>query len=160
MTKLSSLPTLADQRAVRRATPKTTRKGAAKPVAKKARPARPDTAAAERRCREAVWRRDQDHSRASGMLVVKGHESERVRGEVAHLVSRSRSPKQKWDSANCVLLTAEEHRLSDPRTAPGGTVLLIIQGKDARKVLTFIRRDTDGTVLWTRQSAPPPKEHR
>ena len=152
---MSRLPVASDL--PRRATQKTTRKGAVAPVVKKIPAAKPEVAAAERRCRAAVWKRDDGFSRACGLPVFKGHESELMRGEVAHLVSRSRSPQQKWDSANCVLLTAEEHRLSDPRTAPGGKVLLVIQGKDARKVLTFIRRAPNGDVLWTRQSAPPPK---
>lgn len=159
MTKLSQLPTMAEQHAKRRATPKVARKGAVRPVVKPIRHARPEVAAAERRCRAAVWRRDQGHSRASGLPVFKGDDNEQRRGEVAHLASRSRSPKQKWDAANCVLLTAEEHRVSDPRTAPG-QVLLVIAGEDARKVLRFTRFNTDGTVLWTRLSPPPPTKEK
>ena len=165
---LSNLPTMAELHAQRRAVPKGTRPGApaprsATPAPTKAKthPRRPDALKAEQACRAKVWKRDQGRSRASGTPVVKGHDSELQRGEVAHIRSRSASPAKKWDPDNCVLLTAEEHRLSDPRTAPGGRVLLRIKGTNAQKVLTFSRLDpVDGHVMWSRQSAPPPKEVR
>lgn len=146
------LPTVAEVRARPLSIPKKAPVG--KPKATPTEPT-PSPDALEARCRAAVWKRDQGRSRASGAVVVKGHEQETQRGEVAHLEKRSTSPAKKWDPANCVLLTAEEHRLSDPRTA-GGKVLLEIRGKNARKVLIFTRRNPDGTVAWTRQSLPPP----
>ena len=157
---IAKLPTMAEVHAQRRATPKTGRVGAvAAPKTPKAKTpikkARPEVAAAERRCRATVWKRDQARSRASLLPVVKGDPNELVRGEVAHLRSRSGTPAKKWDSSNCVLLTAEEHRLSDPRTAPGGKVQLLIKGTNARKALTFTRLAPDGTVLWKRISLPP-----
>jgi hypothetical protein len=158
--KIASLPTVAEMAQMRRAIPKTPRPGAVRPARQRvdtpAPARRPETAKAEQRCRATVWRRDQGRSRASGVVVIKGHADELQRGEVAHIKSRSGSPAKKWDSSNCVLLTAEEHRLSDPRSAPGGKVLLRIRGGNARKVLTFTRLHPDGHVLWTRQSPPPP----
>lgn len=75
---------------------------------------------------------------------------------MAHLptATRSTNPATKNDPARCVLLTAEEHALSDARTAPGGKPLLEIRGTDARKAITFIRRNDRGRVLWRRTSTP------
>lgn len=111
---------------------------------------------AEDKFRAAVWERDGGVSRCSGRPVLHAHTDNRKRGEVAHLKARSTAPGQKLDPANACLLTAEEHALSDARTA-GGKVLLEIKGTDARKVLRFIRRDETGRVLWSRESLPPTK---
>ena len=165
---IAKLPTMAEQFALRKATPKVYGKAGAQ-KAESSRPsprqkaipkAKPEVSAAEQRVRAAVWKRDQAHSRASGVLVVKGHPDEKLRGEVAHLVARSVDRGKKYSITNTVLLTAEEHRLSDRRTAPGGKVLLKIRGSNASKTLTFTRLDPDGRVLWTRQSAPPPPAHK
>lgn len=109
---------------------------------------------AEDAWRDAIWLRDGGVSRASGKPVYRAHTDNRKRGECAHLDARSTSPEKKYDERNGVLLTAEEHALSDARTAPGGKALLEIKGKNANKALTFIRRDTKGRVLWTRTSKP------
>jgi hypothetical protein len=110
-------------------------------------------AKAEDAFKEAVWKRDGGISRASGKPVYHAHTDPRQRGEVAHLSARSTKPEAKWKPENGILLTAEEHKLSDARTA-GGTVLLEIRGTDARKALTFVRRDRNGKVLWKRSSLP------
>jgi hypothetical protein len=148
------LPTMAEIHATRRATPKGTPKTAEKAPPKKKRP---ELDPRERACTAAVWKRDQHRSRASALPVTKGADIETERGEVAHLAARSTSPEKRWDPDNCVLLTAEEHRLSDPRTAPHGKILLAIAGKHANKELRFIRLAPDGSVLWTRRSLPPPR---
>lgn len=103
---------------------------------------------------DQVWIRDGRVSRASGTPLVRAHTDARKRGEVAHLKSRGAHPDQKYDLRNLVLLSAEEHAQSDARTAPGGRVLLTIQGGNANKALTFIRRDTRGREVWRRTSAP------
>ena len=114
---------------------------------------------AEEKAKDLVWARDGQKSRASGKPVLRANVDNRKRGEVAHLTARSTNPKAKLLPQNMVLLTAEEHAWSDARTAnAGGDVLLEIKGKDARKKLTFIRRNLEGKVLWRRSSLPPGKE--
>jgi len=111
---------------------------------------------AEQQRNAKVWARDRGVSRASGRPVVHASPVAAKRGEVAHLPTSTRStnPATKNDPHRCVLLTAEEHALSDARTAPGGKALLEIRGRDARKAITFIRRDERGRVLWRRTSTP------
>lgn len=103
-------------------------------------------------CQDAVWDRDKGISRASGKPLVRASTDARKRGEVAHLDARSTNPEKKFDLKNLVLLSAEEHGLSDARTAPGGKVLLEIKGKNASKILTFIRRDINGREVWRHTS--------
>lgn len=109
---------------------------------------------AEDTCKDTVWERDGGKSRASGKPVLRAHPDASKRGEVAHLRARSTDPAKKYHPANNVLLTAEEHALSDARTAPGGKALLEIKGTNANKALTFTRRDTRGRVVWTRTTEP------
>lgn len=115
---------------------------------------RAEKKSAEERCKDAVWERDGGTSRASGKPVLRAHVDNRKRGEVAHLGARSTNPAKKFLKANNVLLTAEEHLLSDKRTAPGGKALLSIKGRNANRALTFTMRDARGRVVWTRTSAP------
>lgn len=110
---------------------------------------------AEDKARDQVWARDQAISRASGKPVLRGHVDERRRGEVAHIGARSTNPAKRYAVSNQVLLTAEEHRLSDPRTAgASGKRLLEIVGKDADKMLTFIWYSLDGRELRRSYSEP------
>lgn len=111
---------------------------------------------AEEKRNADVWSRDRGVSRASGRPVSHASPVAAKRGEVAHLprATRSTNPGTKHDAHRCVLLTAEEHALSDPRTVPGGKPLLEIKGTDARKAITFIRRNERGRVLWRRTSTP------
>ena len=111
---------------------------------------------AEQKRNATVWTRDRGVSRASGRPVVHASPVAAKRGEVAHLPTSTRStnPGTKNDPNRCVLLTAEEHALSDARTAPGGKPLLEIKGTDGRKAITFIRRNERGRVLWRRTSTP------
>jgi hypothetical protein len=109
--------------------------------------------------RDAIWDRDESRSRASGVVLDRTSLDERRRGECAHLVSRSAAPEIKFRVENGVLLSAEEHRLSDPRTAgAAGRALLLIEpfGRDGElrgdRTLTFTRVDATGHVLWTRTS--------
>lgn len=110
--------------------------------------------AKEEQTKVKVWDRDGGLSRASGKPVVHASPNPEKRGDVAHIDARSTSPAKKYSVANNVLLTAEEHQLSDARTAPGGKALLEIRGKNANRKLTFIRRNEKGRVLWRRTSAP------
>lgn len=149
-----SIPTLAEVQADR--VGKALPKGA--PLVVQRAQKRTAKKTAEERFRDAVWSRDQGKSRASDVPVVPGHVDNRKRGEVAHLptATRSTNPEKRLDPRFAILLTAEEHALSDPRTAPGSKVLLEIRGTDARKAITFIRRDAQtGKVLWRRVSTPP-----
>lgn len=112
---------------------------------------------AEEQRNAAVWERDRGVSRASGRPVVHASPVASKRGEVAHLptATRSTNPATKNDPHRCVLLTAEEHALSDARTSGAkGKALLEIKGTDARKAITFIRRNERGRVLWRRTSTP------
>lgn len=105
--------------------------------------------------KDAVWDRDKV-SRASGKPVFRNHIDPEKRGEVAHIKARSTNPTKKYDPNNGVLLTAVEHGWSDPRTANAkGKVLLEIKGTNARKALTFIRRDVRGREIWRYTSTPP-----
>lgn len=108
----------------------------------------------EERCKDAVWDRDGGKSRASGKPVLRAHVDMRKRGEVAHIAAKSTNPAKRYLRANNVLLTAEEHALSDARTAPGGKALLTIKGRNANKALTFTMRDSRGRVVWTRTTEP------
>lgn len=106
--------------------------------------------------REGVWARDEKHSRASGRYLVRAHVDPNRRGEVAHLQFRSTHPDKKRDVRAGVLLSAEEHRVSDARTAnAGGRALLHIHGTNANRKLVFVMHDSDGHVLWRRESWPP-----
>lgn len=111
---------------------------------------------AEDAFRDAVWDRDGGISRASGKPVFRAHTDPSKRGEVAHIKARSTAPAEKYNPDNGVLLTAVEHGWSDPRTANAkGKTLLEIRGTNARRTLTFIRRDERGRHLWTHASLPP-----
>lgn len=104
--------------------------------------------------RKACWDRDGGKSRASGVPLLRSHVDPRKRGQVAHLTARSTNPGEKRDLRRVVLLSAEEHELSDARTAPGGKPLLTIKGTDGNKAVTFTMHDPTGRVLWTRTSLP------
>lgn len=147
--------TMAEVEADRRRTFRSFWKGTPPVVAQRQK--RATNKAADEAFRKAVWVRDGGLSRASGVPVVHGHVDNRKRGEVAHLTARSTNPGEKRDPRRGVLLTAEEHALSDARTAPGGKALLEVKGKDGSKRLRFVRRDERGRVLWSRESDPPAK---
>jgi hypothetical protein len=148
---LDGLPTLGEVQAARRAAPKPG------PRVLRRQQRQADLKAQEDAFRKAVWRRDGRTSRASGKPLVKAHLDPDKRGEVAHLVKRSRAPGRddKFNPDRAVLLSATEHALSDARTAPGGQVLLEIVGDNGAADVLFIRRDATGQEVWRRVSRPP-----
>ncbi len=106
--------------------------------------------------RDAVWARDGERSRASWRLLYRQHVDPDRRGEVAHLKPKSTYPSLRHALRNVVLLSATEHKLSDPRHAgAGGKALLEITGTNANKKLVFTMRDRRGHALWVRESWPP-----
>jgi len=109
----------------------------------------------EDRAKNAVWKRDGHCSRATGQPLMRAHIDPQRRGEVAHIDKRSTNPKQIWRLDRLVLLSAEEHQLSDPRTAnAGGKVLLEIKGTNGNKALAFVRRDLRYREVWRRTTLP------
>jgi hypothetical protein len=109
--------------------------------------------------RDAVWTRDKHCSRASGRHLTRGSSDPQRGGQAAHLGARSSHPDRRFDPDNGILLSIEEHRDSDPRTAgAGGRVLLEIVPiapdtvLNGRNRLLFIRRDSSGRELWRRIS--------
>lgn len=103
--------------------------------------------------RDEIWRLDGRKSRASGKPMLHGGTDPTRRGQVAHIKPKGAYPELAFDVKNAILLSDEEHRLSDPRTAnAGGKALLEIRGTNANGSLTFIRRDVDGRELWRRSS--------
>lgn len=108
---------------------------------------------AEDAFRDEIWRLDGGVSRASGKRLFRVHRDAGRRGQVAHIKPRSAYPELAFKVSNAVLLSDEEHELSDPRTADArGRSLLEIRGTNANRSLTFIRRDVDGRELWRRTS--------
>jgi hypothetical protein len=111
--------------------------------------------------RDAIWDRDGGRSRASGAVLERQSIDDKRRGECAHLIARSVDPAHKLEPWAGVLLSAEEHRLSDPRTAGAvGKRLLLIEPADpggelrGDRELTFIRVDRHGRELWRNTSGP------
>lgn len=103
--------------------------------------------------RDRVWRRDRSRSRASGLRLERGHSSMTLRGEVCHLKGRRVRPEWLTDPDHAILLSAFEHWLSDGR---GGRLLRFYDPQtsepatDATKPISFVLRDRQGKVLWSR----------
>lgn len=102
--------------------------------------------------RAEVWRLDEGRDRATGKPVFRCSPDPDRHGEVAHLKGRRVRPEWLTDPKRAILLSRTNHKLHHA-AGRGGTLLEII-GTDARKPLTFIRRDWDGKVLWRRISMP------
>lgn len=107
----------------------------------------------EAQFRAAVWRRDHGRSRVTGEPLSKSDDNWRFLGQVCHLKTKGAHPALKYDPDNAILMSAQEHWLSDHR---GGRLLRLYDAETnepatsaARKIL-FVRLDQRGTVLWTR----------
>ena len=107
---------------------------------------RPETRAAEKKLREAIWLRDRGRCRCTGRKLSRRADDWSRLGDVAHLKARSLAPERKYDSSNAFLLCRTLHIASDAR----GNYRLKILGDDARKPLTFLMTDKDGRELWRR----------
>lgn len=103
--------------------------------------------------RQKVWDRDGGRSRFTGEPLSKSDPNWRFRGEVAHLVTKGAHPELRLIVSNALLLSAEEHWLSDHR---GGRRLRLFDPEtsepatDASKPIQFVLTDFRGVVLWTR----------
>lgn len=103
--------------------------------------------------RARVWERDGGRDRATGQILYKEHASAFCRGQVCHLKGRRVRPEWKVDPDRAVLLSDENHQLSDAR---GGRLLRLtdpVTGEpatDASKPIRFTRVDRNGFVMWSR----------
>lgn len=111
--------------------------------------------------RNAVWERDKHRSRATGQPLVRRYDPTitwEQRGEVCHLAAKGAHPAQKYDPSNAILLSAQQHFLSDAR---GNHRLLILDPETGEKAtdagtiecpkpILFVMRDKQGRELWRR----------
>ena len=104
--------------------------------------------------RDEVWRRAAGRSRLTGNRLFRRRDVPTIsRGEVCHLKCRRVRPEWITDPNHAILLSAEEHRLSDHR---GGRLLWILDPEtkdpatDATKPILFVMRTVDGRILWER----------
>lgn len=145
MRTIADLPTLAEMQARPRATPKhlieprmITKENKAK--AKKL---------SDKEFREAIWKRDEGKSRATGKPLVRGGTTDpHLLGEVDHSIPRSLAPDRIYDLENALLLSKWENRarkIACPR-APEFKLFDYTGPDDRRKPQHFIWRDSDGKI--------------
>lgn len=105
--------------------------------------------------RDHIWRVDGGRCRASGKQLFRDHLHIDHRGEVCHVQSRGAHPERALDPANCILMSALMHILSDGR---GGYRLKLFDlqtgepATDASRPIRFVMHDSAGHVLWERIS--------
>lgn len=144
--KVSSLPTLAEMQAKRRATPKGVPHQIAKQREKKADVVKDDA------FRLAIWNRDKGRSRATGKPLKKSGISWDEIGEVDHAIPRSIAPDRIWDLGNALLLSKTENRLRKVSCirAPEHKYFDYSGPDNRKKPQTFVWRDDDGKITKTR----------
>lgn len=107
--------------------------------------------------RADVWQRDRHRSRVTGQPLSKSDRDWRYRGEVCHLRTRGAHPELRTVVSNALLMSAEEHWLSDAR---GGRALRLYDpvtlapATDANRPILFVLKDREGHILLRRISAP------
>lgn len=105
--------------------------------------------------RAEVWTRDGGRDRADGSILQKQHVDDRLRGEVAHFRGRRVMPEWVRDPMRAILLSAQNHWLSDHR---GNYRLKMTdpdtgeKADDGTKKILFTMHDRFGNVLWSRIS--------
>ena len=99
--------------------------------------------------RDAVWKRDEGKSRATGKPLKRGAISWDEMGEVDHVINRSIAPERIYDVSNGILLSKRENRLKKtpcPR-APEHHYFEVSGPDDRSKPQQFVWRDGDGKIL-------------
>ena len=99
-------------------------------------------------CKSIVWKRDHGKCRACGRVVVKTIELVPQRGEVHHIVRRTKAKALLTDPRNCVLVCLHpcHERLTHHELAIIGTAKQVFTGEDGRTYLdasyplTFIKK--------------------
>lgn len=98
----------------------------------------------EREFRRQVWEREGGCSRLTGQPLSKWDDDWDRLGDVCHILPKSVYPERRFDPENAVLLSRNEHILSDGR----GGYLLKILGSKASLPLRFERYNHHGILLW------------
>ena len=103
-------------------------------------------------CRDAVWLRDKNKSRATGRKLSRKGKGLDDRGEVHHCDKRSTHPETKYDTSVQLLLSKREHALAEAvcPNKPSLALLEIVGPADRALPQTFIWHDKDGNELRRR----------
>lgn len=103
--------------------------------------------------REAIWKRDEGCSRATGRSLTKSGTTDWAKlGEVDHAIPRSLDPSRIYDTSNGLLLSKEENRLRKVPCAEAPEFRMFdYAGPDDRSLpQLFTWRDVHGRITKQR----------